>query len=90
MCLCGVPVKLISQVSQHTDVERVLLAVIETVICISLLSALIKFVASGNVHMKVHTCDLVVIFFPHWFLEMFKLSHILYRIIMDKLVYILI
>ena len=55
MCLCGVPVKLISQVSQHADVERVLLAVIETVICISLLSALIKFVASGNVHMKIHT-----------------------------------
>ena len=90
MCLCGVPAKLISQVSQHADVERLLLAVIATVICISLLSALIKFLASGNVHMKIHTCDLVVIFFPHWFLEMFKLSHILYRIIMDKLVYILI
>ena len=55
MCLCGVPAKLIAQVSQHADVERLLLAVIATMMCISLLSALIKFVASGNVHMKIHT-----------------------------------
>lgn len=55
MCLCGLHAKLIAQVSQHADVERLLLAVIAIVICISLLSALIKFLASGNVHMKIHT-----------------------------------